>query len=68
MKLYQLTFMDLSDGKQIRFRSSKLARDKLVREWKIYYPLRTLMLAERIEIPDGKIEFVDWLNQHEAQR
>lgn len=68
MKLYKLTFMDLSDGKQIRFRSSKLNRDKLIRAWKRAHPLRTLMLAECIVIPDNKTGFLDWLNDQERQR
>lgn len=62
MKLYQLTFMDLSEGKFVRWKTSKLERDRFIRQWKREHPLRALLVNEQIEIPDTKHAFVQWLN------
>ena len=62
MKVYELTFVDLEHGKIVRWISGKRQIAKLIRDWKQRYPLRKLMDTERIEIPNEKQAFLEWLN------
>ena len=63
MILYQLTFMDPERGKIVQFKRNKREISRFTRKWAEEYPLRELLLVKRVEIPDGKQEFVDWLNE-----
>lgn len=63
MKLYELTFADLERGTIRRFETNKRDITRLVRNWKKKFPLRKLLLTERIDVPDDKKGFVEWLNE-----
>jgi len=64
MKLYQLTFMDAEKGKIVQWKRNKREVTRFINGWKRRYPLRSLLLNERIELPDDKQGLVDWLNKH----
>jgi len=64
MILYQLTFMDAEKGKIVQWKRNKREVTRFVSTWKRTYPLRSLLLQEKIEVPDDKQGFVDWLNKH----
>jgi len=62
MKIYRLTFADIEHGKVVAWKRNKPEIRKFVNMWKRKFPLRKLMVTERIEVPTAKQEFVDWLN------
>lgn len=62
MKIYKLTFADLEHGKVIAWKSNKPEIRKFCKQWKQKFPLRELVLTERIDVPTTKPEFITWLN------
>ena len=64
MVVYQLTFMDMEKGKIVQWKRNKREVARFINNWRKRYPLRTLMLREKIIIPDDKQGFVDWLNKN----
>lgn len=62
MYVYQLVFSDMNVGLVTRYVRNSRDVAKLKREWKAQFPLRELLIEERIEIPDTKNEFIEWLN------
>ncbi len=64
MKIYKLHFHDIEHGTIIRWRSSKKLVAKLKREWRDEFPLRELILAERIDVPTDHRGLVGWLNEN----
>jgi hypothetical protein len=62
MVVYRLTFADIEHGKVVAWKRNKPEIRKFVNMWKRKFPLRELVLTDRIEVPTAKQEFVDWLN------
>jgi hypothetical protein len=68
MKIYKLTFADLEHGKVIAWKSNKPEIRQLRKQWKQKFPLRELVLTERIDVPTrNKSELIDWLNENEVR-
>lgn len=67
MKLYRLTFADLSEGVVIRYARTKRDATRIVSAGKRLHPLRELIANEAIEVPGvrstDKSAFIDFLNQ-----
>ncbi len=64
MKVYELIFVDPELGLIRQWKRSKREIEKFVREWDEKYPLRVLLLNQRVSIPDDKQGIVDWLNEN----
>ena len=64
MKIYKLTFADLEHGKVIAWKSTKREIAQFCKRWKDEFPLRELVLTERIDVPVTKPELIAWLNDN----
>jgi hypothetical protein len=67
MKLYRLTFVDISEGFVIRYARTKREAQRIAGSWKNRFPMRELMENKQIEIPGvrstDKSAFVNFLNR-----
>ena len=66
MFVYQMVFSDLEKGLITHYVRNARAVTKLKRDWAKRYPMRELLIEERVEIPDKKDAFIDWLNNELA--
>lgn len=65
MKIYRLVFADLETGKVVQWKSNKPEVRKFVNEQKRLFPMRQLVLQERLDVPTkDKPALIDWLNEH----
>lgn len=71
MKLYKLTFMEIDEGKIgrkfVRFERNKTDVKTRVVGFANYNPERKLIFEERIDVPEAKDAFIDWLNETIAE-
>lgn len=66
MFVYQLVFSDLEKGLITQYVRNKRGATKLKRDWLKRYPMRELLIEDRVEIPDKKDAFIEWLNNELA--
>lgn len=64
MKVYEMTFMDIERGKIRRWKRNKEHVKWLTQRWADRWPLRKLLLVERIDIPTNKPGLLKWLNEN----
>ncbi len=64
MKVYELTFADPEFGLMRQWKRNKREIKTFVNSWKREFPLRQLLLTQRIAIPEDKQGIVDWLNEN----
>lgn len=69
MKLYRLTFIDISEGIIVRYERTKRSAGQFASAWKRDFPLRKLLKLEPVSIPGirpvKKDEFIAWLNNEQ---
>lgn len=64
MKMYEVVFDCPEQGFIRQWRRNKKQVDGLVEDWAAQFPLRSLLRTKYVDIPEGKDEFVDWLNDN----
>ena len=64
MYIYQLTYACPERGLLTRYERNAAHVKATKRYWAKRYPLRELVIEERIDVPDTKDALIDFLNEH----
>lgn len=64
MKIYKMHFHDIEHGTIVQWRTSKKACAKLKSQWRKDFPLRELIVTQRINFPLDQQGLVAWLNEN----